>query len=95
MPGLPHAVAVIAVIAKLFSAWSIGFLPTQLDDGFNELALVQRMEPPRLDAPGRIAGLASVPLASIAARNTTPHPAVEAVAPWSAEPTFILGVPHC
>ena len=87
-----------AAVATLVSAWSIEFVPAELVSGFDKIiALVERMLPPRLDDPGRIAGLAvetllmavlgtvlaaiaSVPLAFMAARNTTPHPAVYAVA---------------
>ncbi len=98
LPGLLHTVTIAAVIATIVSAWSIDFLPTEVIDGFDEvLNLLERMIPPRLDDPGRIAGLAvetllmavlgtvlaavaSVPLAFMAARNTTPHPAVYAIA---------------
>ncbi|MGV9798734.1 phosphonate ABC transporter, permease protein PhnE [Mycobacterium sp. NPDC003449] len=98
LPGLLHLVALAAVLATLASAWSIEFFPAALLDGFDDVvALLERMVPPRLDDPGRIAGLAvetllmavlgtvlaavaSVPLAFLAARNTTPHPAVYAVA---------------
>ena len=86
------------MLATLWSAWSIDFVPAALVDGLDEVwALLQRMMPPRLDDPGRIGGLAvetllmavlgtvlaavaSVPLAFLAARNTTPHPAVHTVA---------------
>ena len=98
LPGLLHLVAVAALVATLVSAWSIEFVPSELISGFDKIvALVERMLPPRLDDPGRIAALAfdtllmavlgtvlaaiaSVPLAFMAARNTTPHPAVYAVA---------------
>lgn len=98
LPGLLHVVSIVAVIATVVSARSIDFLPTEIIDGFDEVvSLLERMVPPRLDDPGRIAGLAvetllmavlgtvlaavaSVPLAFMAARNTTPHPAVYTVA---------------
>ncbi|MDV3129586.1 phosphonate ABC transporter, permease protein PhnE [Mycobacterium sp. 21AC1] len=98
VPGLLHLITVVALIAAIVSAWSIDFAPFTLLDGVDEVvALLERMVPPRLDDPGRIAGLAvetllmavlgtvlatvvSVPLAFLAAGNTTPHPAVHAAA---------------
>ncbi|MGW0159646.1 phosphonate ABC transporter, permease protein PhnE [Mycobacterium sp. NPDC003323] len=98
LPNLLHLIAVAALVATLASAWYIEFVPAELISDFDKIvALVERMLPPRLDDPGRIAGLAfetllmavlgtvlaaiaSVPLAFMAARNTTPHPAVYAVA---------------
>ncbi|MGE2726382.1 phosphonate ABC transporter, permease protein PhnE [Mycolicibacterium pulveris] len=99
-PGGPPLPLLVlgALVATVVSAWSIGFAPTTLIDGLDEVwALLERMLPPRLDDPGRIgvlaietllmavlgtvlAAIASVPLAFLAARNTTPHPAVYAVA---------------
>ncbi|MFD4440534.1 phosphonate ABC transporter, permease protein PhnE [Nocardia sp. NPDC058519] len=97
-PRLLHLVAVGFLAATLLSAWSIDFAPAALIDGADDVvALLDRMLPPRLDNPGRIADLAvqtllmavlgtvlaaiaSVPLAFLAARNTSPHPAVYAVA---------------
>ncbi|BBX32164.1 transporter [Mycolicibacterium mageritense DSM 44476 = CIP 104973] len=98
LPGLLQLIAVAAVVATIGSAWAIDFAPAALLDGLDEVvALLERMVPPRLDDPGRIAGLAvetllmavlgtalaavaSVPLAFMAARNTTPHPAVYTMA---------------
>ncbi|MFB8004137.1 phosphonate ABC transporter, permease protein PhnE [Nocardia sp. NPDC056000] len=83
-----------AVVATAASAWSIDFAPGALVDGADAVrALLERMWPPRLDEPERIAllgfqtllmailgtvlaAVASVPLAFLAARNTTPHPVV-------------------
>ncbi|WP_395309869.1 phosphonate ABC transporter, permease protein PhnE [Mycobacterium sp. AMU20-3851] len=97
-PDLLHLVTAAALVATLVSAWSIGFSPAELTDGFDHvLRLIDRMLPPRLDDPARIgvlaaetllmavlgtvlAAIVSVPLAFLAARNTTPHPAVYAVA---------------
>ncbi|MGY0500364.1 phosphonate ABC transporter, permease protein PhnE [Nocardia sp. FBN12] len=97
-PGLLHLIALAFLAATLISAWLIDFAPAALLDGADDVvALLERMLPPRLDNPGRIADLAvqtllmavlgtvlaaiaSVPLAFLAARNTSPHPAVYAVA---------------
>ncbi|MGX1811858.1 phosphonate ABC transporter, permease protein PhnE [Nocardia sp. NPDC055321] len=90
--------AVGAVLATVASASFIDFAPAALIEGADEVgALLNRMLPPRLDEPARIATLgletllmavlgtvlaaiASAPLAFLAARNTSPHPAVYAVA---------------
>ncbi|MGW4364703.1 phosphonate ABC transporter, permease protein PhnE [Nocardia takedensis] len=97
-PWLLPALSAVAVLATLISAWSIEFAPAALLEGLDSVGrLLERMFPPRLDEPGRIAvlaletllmavlgtvlaAIASVPLAFLAARNTTPHPAVYAVA---------------
>ncbi|MEV4151785.1 phosphonate ABC transporter, permease protein PhnE [Nocardia salmonicida] len=96
--GPLQLVALAFLAATLVCAWFIDFAPAALLDGADDVvALLERMLPPRLDNPGRIADLAvqtllmavlgtvlaaiaSVPLAFLAARNTSPHPAVYAVA---------------
>lgn len=98
-----------AVLLTLVAASFIGLdLPALVAGGENVAALVERMLPPRLDDPARIAALTldtvlmaflgtvlatvlSVPLAFLAARTTTPHPAVAAVA--RAVITFCRAVP--
>ncbi|WP_454042346.1 phosphonate ABC transporter, permease protein PhnE [Cellulosimicrobium sp. Marseille-Q8652] len=98
-----------AVVVTLVAASSIGLdVPTLVAGGEDVANLLERMLPPRLDDPARIATLAldtvlmaflgtvlatvlSVPLAFLAARNTTPHPAVAAVA--RAIITFCRAVP--
>ncbi|KLN33379.1 phosphate starvation-inducible protein PhoH [Cellulosimicrobium funkei] len=98
-----------AVVATLVAASSIGLdLPTLVAGGEDVANLVERMLPPRVDDPARIATLAldtvlmaflgtvlatvlSVPLAFLAARTTTPHPAVATVA--RAVITFCRAVP--
>ncbi|MFD2024541.1 phosphonate ABC transporter, permease protein PhnE [Promicromonospora aerolata] len=87
-----------SVLLTLVAASSIGLdLPTLVAGGADVASLVERMLPPRVDDPARIAALTldtvlmaflgtvlatllSVPLAFLAARTTTPHPAVAAVA---------------
>lgn len=98
LPNALHYLAVAALVATAVSAWSIGFVPSALIDGFDDvLRLLERMLPPRLDDPGRIgvlavetllmavlgtvlAAIVSIPLAFMAARNTTPHPVVHTAA---------------
>ncbi|GAA4709341.1 phosphonate transport system permease protein [Promicromonospora umidemergens] len=87
-----------SVLLALVAASSIGLdLPTLIAGGEDVASLVERMLPPRVDDPARIAALTldtvlmaflgtvlatflSVPLAFLAARTTTPHPAVATVA---------------
>lgn len=87
-----------SVLLAIAASSFIGLdLPTLVAGGENVGSLVERMLPPRLDDPARIAALTldtvlmaflgtvlatvlSVPLAFLAARTTTPHPAVAAVA---------------
>lgn len=98
-PRTPHGrtlrwIAGGSVLLTLVAASSIGLdLPTLMAGGEDVTALVERMLPPRLDDPARLAALTldtvlmaflgtvlatvlSVPLAFLAARTTTPHPAV-------------------
>ena len=59
LPGLLPVLALGGVVLTLASAWYIDFNPTTLLEGYDDIVrLLDRMLPPRLDDPGRIANLA-------------------------------------